>query len=204
MISLHRALSELKIIDDRIATAIEDSRLVGYKTANTDMVAHTVLPKFKLEAKAAHTRVTDLMARKMALKVAITNANATTFVEILGKSVTIAEVIIMKASIKGVERYRDELKRQLRNTRNSISDINDDVQNNVEALISSALGSSAAVDPKVVENITGPYLKENKVEIVDPIDIESIILGLDVHINDFILNVDATLSEINAITQIEV
>ena len=52
--------------------------------------------------------------------------------------------------------------------------------------------------------IVEPFVKRNEFHLVDPLNIENKIRELEKEVDDFELEVDAALSEINAITTIEI
>jgi hypothetical protein len=48
-----------------------------------------------------------------------------------------------------------------------------------------------------------PFLEANRFSLIDPIKVESEIAKLEKEVGDFEAELDAVLSEVNAITQIE-
>lgn len=55
-----------------------------------------------------------------------------------------------------------------------------------------------------VKNIVEPYLERNKYTLVDPLDVEKLTSILQNEVDSFEMEVDSVLSEINAITHIEI
>ena len=55
-----------------------------------------------------------------------------------------------------------------------------------------------------VNSITEPYIEKNEFHLVDPLNLAKTIEDLSDEIEDFESNVDAALSEINALTFIEI
>ncbi|GAG32212.1 unnamed protein product, partial [marine sediment metagenome] len=52
--------------------------------------------------------------------------------------------------------------------------------------------------------ITEPFIKKNRFELVDPLKVEELTEELQTDVDDFETEVDAVLSEINAITFIQI
>jgi hypothetical protein len=55
-----------------------------------------------------------------------------------------------------------------------------------------------------VESVRKPYMEANEFHLFDPLSVDSKIEALEKEIGDFEAEVDAVLSEINAITIIEI
>ena len=55
-----------------------------------------------------------------------------------------------------------------------------------------------------VKNIVEPFVKRNEFHLVDPLKIEETIEQLQIEVDEFEVEVDAVLSEINALTEIEI
>ena len=55
-----------------------------------------------------------------------------------------------------------------------------------------------------VKNIVEPFVKRNEFHLVDPLKVEELTEKLQNEVNEFEAEVDAVLSEINAITVIEI
>ena len=102
--NIHQALVELKTLDKRIDSAIQEGEwVVANKHSNTK-IGGIDLKDFVDNVKSRHQKVTTLIARAEAIKRAVVNSNAVTKVIIAGKEYTVAEAIDMKNH--GIERLR--------------------------------------------------------------------------------------------------
>ena len=91
--TVHKALAELKIIDSRIENAISGGTyVVANKHSNTKIHGVTI-DEFKTQMKSDFQKVTDLIARRNAIKRAVVASNATTKVKVGNVEYTVAEAI---------------------------------------------------------------------------------------------------------------
>lgn len=74
--TVHKALAELKVLDDRILAAIGACNLVTTKKNNQDKVRGKTVVEFTADAKSAYDKATDLIKRRNAIKDAVNVSNA--------------------------------------------------------------------------------------------------------------------------------
>lgn len=96
--TIHKALCELKTLDSRIKKAIEGSVFVFANKHSNAKVPGKTISAYSDEVKSAYQSACDLVARRDAIKRAVTLSNATTKVTIGGQEYTIAEAIEMKTT----------------------------------------------------------------------------------------------------------
>ena len=99
--SIHQALSELKLLDSRIERAINSGRFIGTKKLVESKVSQTrtTVKDFNVSAKADLESVRALIERRSEIKSKIVASNAKTKVTIGGTKYTVAEAIERKSSI---------------------------------------------------------------------------------------------------------
>lgn len=205
--NVHKALSELKILDVRIATAIQDSTFcIGNKHSNEKINGVTV-DEFKKEIQAGYDKITDLTKRRNAIKRAVVLSNAVTKVTVAGKEYTVAEAIEMKNH--GLDYDRQLLQDMKREHAQWVSEINkkngSDLERRLEAYITSLYGDKETkTDLEKVKKAEAEFVKQNTYELIDPLDIQKKIEELEERISNFMSDVDSALSSSNAITEIEV
>lgn len=209
-LTLHRVLSELKTIDSRINKATEELIPRAVKRGNILIVngrnSNETINDFTDRVKADYQSVTDLIKRKFALKAALLKANSTTTVVIADKSYTIAEAIEMKSQAT----LRRSLITRMKRVNNSVDTTFDStttkVEDDFERLLApqiSGLTNKSDI-AKVREEFRATYLKSNDVALVDPINSDEEAKRLENELDQFLVNVDSALSEINAITVVEI
>jgi hypothetical protein len=209
-LTLHRILSELKTIDDRIKKATDDLMHRAVKRGNQLIIngrkSNMSETEFTEEAKATYQSVTDLIKRKFVLKSALLKANATTKVTIAGVEYTIIEAIEMKSLMDKKANLLQRMKRVNNSVDLTFNDTVEQANTDFERLLSAQItGLTNKSDiSKVREDYKVIFDKANTVTIVDPIESSEIIKSLEKEIEDFKVNVDSALSEINATTTIEI
>ena len=94
--TVHKALCELKTLDARIQKSIQQGTFVFANKHSNNKVAGVSINTYSEEIRAAYQSAKDLIARRDAIKRAVTLSNATVKVTIGGKEYTVAEAIEMK------------------------------------------------------------------------------------------------------------
>lgn len=203
--TIHRGLSELKLIDARIEKQTAELNPVAIYQEGKKINGTLTVEEFGKDAQSKYDSVTDLISRKHAIKSAIVAANASTDVKIGEKTMKIADAISFKASIPVKKALLNKLKSSLSSGIANLNRTNEVVQNNAKQLLEAAVGKDTSkVDETTISSIQGPYIKANEVHLADPIKVSEKIATLEKEIGDFEAELDAALSEINATTFIEV
>ena len=208
--TVHKALAELKTIDSRLTKAMGDTTYVMAVKHSAQKINGVTVDTFKEKMKSGYQKVTDLIARRDAMKRAVVLSNATTKVNVGGKEFTVAEAIEMKNH--GMEFRKSLLTRITYAYSNAQNEFN---KNNGEALEKRAekyvldvinaqpKDSKMSVDSDAMKTMRKEYIDNNKFDMLDPLDVAKIMEALDNEINEFEAEVDAALSVSNALTVIE-
>ena len=209
--TVHKALAELKIIDDRINKAITSGTYVVANKHSNQKIHGMTIDEFKTQMQADFKKVSDLIARRNAIKRAVVASNAVTKVKVGGTEYTVAEAIEMKNH--GME-FKDYFMRaistQYVRAKNEL-DLNsgDPLEKRAEQYVLSVIqaqpkDSKMAVDSDAMKNLRAQYIKDNTYDIIDPIGVKDVIEKLDNEISGFITEVDAALSVSNALTVLDI
>lgn len=208
--TIHKALAELKTMDDRINKAIRSTSYVLAVKHSAEKINGVKVSNFKEQMRSGYQKVTDLIKRRDAMKRAVVLSNATTKVKIGGNEYTVAEAIEIKNH--GME-FRSALLRQMNS--DYIAAQNDLARNGGEALekkseqyvlaviAAQPKDSKMSADSDVMKGLRQTYIENNTYDLVDPLDITKVMETLDAEINEFNAEVDAALSVSNALTVIE-
>ena len=203
--TIHRALAELKLIDKRIAKKINDYEPVAIKKDNLLVGSTATEEEFKTSATAGIQSIKDLIARRFKIKNAIVAANTVTIVEVAGVKMTIADAINNKSLIDIQRQLSSHLSHKLNRAMVDIERHNLTIDQQALQLAEAALGKdNVQIKDGDVEAIITPYTKKNKMELVDPIGVKKVIEQREEQVSTFETEVDAALSEINAITVITI
>lgn len=205
--SIHQALVELKTLDKRIESAIQEGDWVVANKHSNGKISGIDLKDFIENVKSRHQKVTSLIARTEAIKRAVVNSNAVTKVTIAGKEYTVAEAIDMKNH--GIERLRIFLRRL--NHDYTMAKAAADRANGAELerraddYVRTMIGNTDIKGmTEEVKRLRDEFIKAQTMELVDPIGVLKQIEMLNEQINAFEVNVDSALSVSNALTAIEV
>ena len=208
--TIHKALAELKTMDDRINKTIRSTSYVLAAKHSAEKINGVKVNNFKEQMRSGYQKVTDLIKRIDAMKRAFVLSNATTKVKIGDNEYTVAEAIEMKNH--GME-FRSTLLRQMNS--DYIAAQNDLARNGGEALekkseqyvlaviAAQPKDSKMSADSDVMKGLRQTYIENNTYDLIDPLDITKVMEALDAEINEFNAEVDAALSVSNALTVIE-
>lgn len=208
--TVHKALAELKTMDDRISKAISSTTFVLAAKHSAEKINGVKVNDFKDKMRSGYQKVTDLIKRRDAMKRAVVLSNAVTKVQIGDKSLTVAEAI--EAKNHGME-FKSELlsamnraytQAQSELTRNGGEALEKKAEQYVLAVIAAQpKDSKMSVDSDAMKALRQTYIENNTYDLIDPLDIAKVIEALDAEINEFNAEVDAALSVSNALTVIE-
>lgn len=205
--SVHKALCELKTIDARIEKTIRATTYVFANKHNNTKVNGMSLSDFCAEIKANHKSAQDLIARRDAIKRAVTLSNATTKVMISGKEYTVAEAIDFKNHT--VPLMNDMLSKMASDNMRARSAANaangPALEARADEYIKSLYGN---VDMKgaseEIKKVRVDFITAQTTELVDPLKIADEMVTLEKEITDFTVEIDSALSVSNALTELEI
>lgn len=199
--SITQALPELKLLEkriDKVSTTIQDWCKIAHNSAPLDKEKH------KKETEAQLQSYMDLVKRREAIKRAIVLSNAQTKVRVGQFEGTVAEAIEYKSSIRFKRNLLESMKECLQVKREEYERKKAEVEGRLERLLQSELGKDVKTNPETITALTTSFRENNKVELVDPLDLAAKIQSLEDELDSFETNVDWVLSQANATTLIQV
>jgi hypothetical protein len=203
--TIHRALSELKLIDSKIEKQINEIVPSGIYQKGKLINNYVKEEDFSTSAKSKFDSVNDLIARKNAIKSAIVEANGVTKVKVSEKEMTIADAINFKAVVKFKKKLIETLKARQQQAVAQLNQQNTIVEQNVQRILEATFGKENVKAGKDdVESVRKPYMDANEFHLFDPLKVAEKVEAMEKEVGDFEMEVDAVLSEINAVTFIEV
>lgn len=205
--TVHKALSELKVIDDRIKTAIIGGIFVKTNKHSNEKIDGLTIPDFEKVMQGDFDRTSDLIKRQAAIKRSVTLSNAVTKVSISDVKYTVAEAIWMKNHGMDMEKtFLAYLKKQHAMAKEILEQQNGNaLEERAEKYILGMYGQKEGnTKTDEIEKAKREYIKSNTYDIIDPIKIADKIESLEKKINDFMVEVDSALSVSNAVTEITV
>jgi hypothetical protein len=198
--SITQALAELKLLDKRIQKALDHVEWAGVKTKSNPLDTE----KFARTARAEFQSFTDLVKRYDTIKRAVVLSNATTRVRVGTWEGTVAEAIEYKRSIFYKRRLLDAMKNQLLTVKELFKSHQEAVDARLEKLLHSELGKDVKTSPETITALTNSFRENNKVDLVDPLDLAGRSRELEEEVESFETNVDWVLSETNGKTLIQI
>lgn len=207
VMTVHRALAELKVLDDRVYSAIDSGVFCLANKASNEKLKGIPVEEYKKIMTGSYDRASDLIKRREAIKRAVVLSNACTKVAIAGTEYTVAEAIEMKNH--GVEFKKDLLdtmRKQYKDAQAKILAQNGkDLEERAEKYVIGLFGSGEKkTASEEIDKAKKAFIASNEYVLVDPLDILEKINALEEEIASFTAEIDAVLSESNAITQITV
>lgn len=203
--TIHEALSELKVLDKRIKQEIAATTFSTSNLHCNAKIYGVSIEEYKNAVQSKYNKITDLIKRRTAIKKAITNSNAVTVVTIGDVSMTVAEAIEYKRS--GIEFKRVLLEKVSRDyntasltTMTKNESLTDRATDNIER----TYGNKENVNKEALESAREKFIADNTYDMVDPIDSIKIMEKLSDEIDNFMSKVDSTLSVSNALTKIDI
>ena len=202
-LTLTRALVELKLYDSKIQKAIDELKPVSY-TVNNVVTDYRQTPnEFIGEYKSQMQKIKDLRNNKTLLKNALMKANATTKVTIADKEYTILEALNKKQDIQTEQYLINVLKHSLSNSVSKVNNLQEQVEDRIEKTINSKSASSGNQSKDYVQVVRDSY-SDQIPKLVNADVIEKLIIEKENAVSEFLAEVDFALSEVNAITKINV
>lgn len=208
--TIHKALSELKVLDSRITKAIADTKFVLSNKHSNEKISGMTVEEYRTAMKAGYQRADDLIRRRNAIKRAVVLSNAVTRVQVGGAEYAVAEAIELKNH--GMTFYRmllDAMTKQLSRAELELeANSGAELERKAEAFVLSVIQAQPKekmnADSDAMKALRKQYLENNVYDLIDPLNVRDKIAELDTRITAFLTDVDAALSVSNAITTVTI
>lgn len=205
--TVHKALAELKLLDDRIDKAIADGVYCVANKHSNDKINGVPLDEYTKTMQGRYDKASDLINRRKAIKRAVVLSNATTKVKIADVEYTVAEAIEMKnhgvdfdKTLMGAMKRHYDMAQICINEKNG-KGLDERAEQYVVAIYGPKEGKTNTDEMDKVKN---DFITANQYELVDPLHVLEKIEDLEKKINDFMTEVDSALSVSNALTEITI
>lgn len=206
--TVHKALSELKTLDSRIEKGMNSVSFVFANKHGNGTVKGITVAAYTAEIKSAYQSVTDLMARRNAIKRAVTLSNAAQKVTIGGNEYTVAEAIEFKNhAIPLMKSLLNKLAKDYETARGmaTINNGSNVLETRADDYVRSLYGNTDMKNAsEEIKKVRADFIAAQTMEIVDPIGISQETKALEEKINGFVVDVDSALSVSNALTEIDI
>lgn len=207
VMTVHKALSELKLLDDRINKVITTSIFCAANKHSNEKIGGVPIAEAKKGMQGSYDKAMDLINRRKALKKAVVLSNAQTMVTIGDTEYTVAEAIEFKNH--GIEFETDLsaiMDAQYRKAQAEINKQNGkDLESRADQYVTAIYGQKEGkTNTDDIEKLRKEFLGANSYEMVDPLDIPKKVEEISSRAAEFMAEVDSALSVSNALTQITI
>ena len=202
--NIHRCLSELKTLDNRISKKISNLNQVDYKKNSAEKTYKTksTIKDFEESVKAELDSITQLISNRNKIKNAVVLSNASTKVTISGKEYTVAEAIERKNSITLERSLITRLVGNYKLAMNTVNSNNQEAELKAESQVNAILGSDAKTEEKL--ETMKKVIENNSWSLIDPVDTVKLVEEMTTEVEAFETEVDYILSVSNATTVVEI
>ena len=208
VMTVHKALCELKMLDKRINESIMTAEFCRANKHSNVKIDGWTIEEYEAAAVSKYQSTMDMIIRRDAIKRAVVASNAVTEVTIGGNRYTEADAVELRRH--GLSYRRTLLQAmtlQLKRVRSTIEQKNgEELTRAADKMVEVYYGRQTDVKA-ITEEMKATrekFIEDNTYELLDPIRIENRIRELDKEITAFETEVDSALSVSNAVTEITV
>ena len=208
VMTVHKALCELKMLDKRINESIMTAEFCRANKHSNVKIDGWTIEEYEAAAVSKYQSTMDMIIRRDAIKRAVVASNAVTEVTIGGNRYTVADAVELRRH--GLSYRRTLLQAmtlQLKRVRSTIEQKNgEELTRAADKMVEVYYGRQTDVKA-ITEEMRATrekFIEDNTYELLDPIRVENRIRELDKEITAFETEVDSALSVSNAVTEITV
>ena len=204
--TITKALAELKLLAKKISRATNESFFVDCYQRKYSKTIFTKkdIKEYEEEVKSNYQSVVDLIEQRNKIKNAIIQSNSKTKIKIGKNTMTVIQAIERKQSIVFEKDLLSKMRRDLASVKTNMQENNTNIDNSIMEMLKANLGKDRIANKDDYDKIANPIREDNEVVIIDPLKLEKLILKLEQEIEEFENEVDFSLSESNAKTEINV
>lgn len=211
-----QALDERDLLVKKINDKILKADFVDVARHNEDkvMISKQSRNEFEKDAESAYQQILDLIRRYQKVDAAIVASNASTYVETSYGKFTVAGALSLRARLMENSAYGDEsafennlmekMEEQYDSCVREMDNRNELLMNTAEQMRLSILGKDAKSKDNQPLAVVDEYVKENKTELVDPINIRKKITELKSKKDTLLTELNTQIKVANATTVIEI
>lgn len=201
-LTLTRLLSEIKTTEERI---MKLPVIVGVAANSTDRVAeeNESVEEFKKTSQSRFDTWMSLSERLVKLRAARNKANATTYVTVCGKSVTMDEAIVMKSLLNLQKQALEGFKKQIGMVETYVARADNEVKVAVDKAVAQSIASQTLTEDQS-KLFNDMYKKSLGKSMAIGESVKAGIKKLEDHITSFSAEIDYVLSEANSTTKVEI
>lgn len=210
VMSVTRALAELKRLDDRLNRMTTDQSIfvsvaVGQGDKQKVLGVSDTVQNVVSQIQSNRDRVNSMIEMRAKIKAAVVASNAATKVKLGAREMTVAEAIELKKSIDVKRNMLNAYRRQVIQANALVTKQNAALESQIETNLATIYGNEKGkVDASMFEAIAKPQREQKEASLIDPIKINDVIKSLEDEISLVETELDFTLSTSNAKTEFEI
>lgn len=201
--TITRALAEIKNIDSKIQNFV-NSEYIGFKKKTQTHINGIEVKEKESDFQSNYDRITKLIDNRDKIKRAVILSNATTVINIGEKEMTIAEAIDLKNTIHNKVQFLNKMQIQYISNTKEVDNKNIQVEQDAQRIATENYGGKQKSDSADYQKFVDNHIDKNKYELVDPLKLKEKIIALEERISTFETEINFTLSESNARTEIKI
>lgn len=209
--SVTRALATLSSIGDQIAELPLKSTWIAVQIgtgAKAKESTGNTVADVTANIQSSFDTMKTLFTKRAALKSAVVLSNANTKVKVGGREMTVAEAIELKSGVAARKVLIAQMKQAQLKAQASVETTNKALQAKLDDQILKMLGGDTKsikdVDATALEALAKPQRETSEASLIDPGKLADTIKKMEGEITELETELDYTLSEINAKTEISV
>ncbi len=191
----------------KLSKRLTEFVVVGTKKVSEARVVETreSIVEFENRAKGVLDSVDGLLKRQQELKHAIMTSNATTMIEVAGKTYSVMTAIDRKRTIEKEKLVVKYMRDALIRAEYKVNQENDKMESYIQRQTNAMAGGdlSSKKDDYIIA-FEKSYREQNSWDLVDPLKLRDLIEQREQEISMFELEIDTALTVSNAITKIEI
>lgn len=205
-LTISKIIAEIKLCDSKIEKfSITGIPVVQKRSGNLITSVKTTEEEFTKLVKSYNDGLHGQFIRKFALKAALIKTNATRSFDFEGETLTIAEAITRKDYYaKELRVYRNLYGQYITHSK-KVTQLNESLEYEVQSHLTNMFGGEVAKKntPNVVDE-ANHYRDARGVHLFDPTDYAAKLPAIIEKLETFFSGIDTRLSEVNALTKVEV
>lgn len=203
--TLTRLLNEIKLAKARLEKKQNEDVKYFDVMSGGKLKTYNSEADMKSTVTAHFQSIKDLTNLIDKYKSLLLNANNTTKVTIKGKEYTISEAIAKKEMVIGEQSFVRTIRRQLQQSELSVQNANNQAESNVNETIKNKLSQGDKKTDATEFEVVVKFLRENsKSTLIDAGGAKKYLEDKELEIEEFLSDIDFSLSEINSKTEVEI
>lgn len=217
--SIHRILSLKKTTAERINQVLQSGKFIAIRQGKKDQVNGVPISSIEEEIKSSYQKITSLMSNYEKLKSALLSSNAgivegteVARISVAGKEYSLSELIAVSDDIYGNKKHRDAFKPRLLEVLKSgyvqalrkVEQQNQRVEQDIKDYLAKTTTTDKAMSAEDIKKRSEIFHQDGDYSLIDPLNLKEVIQNLEQEITQFRHECDATMSEHNALTFVEI